>query len=231
MAAKLPTVSVAADLVAFSRRPDTGLSVLLVKRRFDPHKGRLAFPGGFVEQKEDLPKAAAREFLEETGLKLGRTPLHQLGAYGNPRRDSRGRVISVVHVALLGPDREPVAGDDAAAADWYPVADLLGSRRLAFDHATILADAWDWLGRRLEHDLAAADLVGPEFTIAELREVYEEVWGRPLDPGNFQRKVTGIPGLLEDTGARSSGGRGRPAALYRLGDVRTLRPALSRDRD
>ncbi len=67
--------------------------------------------------------------------------------------------------------------------------------------------------------------------MGELRQAYEAVWGRPLDPGNFQRKVTGTPGLVEDTGVVSSGGRGRPAALFTAGGATEIWPPMSRDRD
>jgi 8-oxo-dGTP diphosphatase len=67
-----------------------------------------------------------------------------------------------------------------------------------------------------------------EFTVAELRRVYEVVWGVPLDPRNFHRKVTGAEGFLVATGKETRGERGRPAALYRAGQVRRLYPALVR---
>lgn len=228
---EFPFVYVTADVVAFSVRPDSGLSVLLVRRQHPPHQGRWALPGGFVDEDEDLEPAARRELREETGLSLRGVPLEQLRAYGAPRRDPRHRIVSVAFVAVLGPDTRPRAGDDAAEAAWRPVRDLLGSRRLAFDHARILADAVDLVARRLEDTALALRFLPAEFTVSELREVYEAVWGRQLDPGNFQRKVTGADGFVEETGRRTSGGRGRPAALYRAGERATIWPPLSRDRD
>ena len=226
-----PFVYLTSDVVALAVRPDEGLSVLVVKRGGTPYKGRWAFPGGFVDDREDVERAARRELREETGVTGRRVELHQLGAYTSPRRDPRHRVVSVAHVAVLPEALAPTAGDDAASADWLPVDELLASRRMAFDHGQILADAVDWVRDRLERTTLATRFLAPEFTVSELREVYEAVWGRPLDPGNFQRKVTGAEGLLEDTGERKVGGRGRPAALFRAGPASEIWPPMSRERD
>ena len=225
-----PFVYLTADVVAFSMVPGTGFAVLMVMRDGPPYKGRWAFPGGFVDEREDVERAARRELREETGIR-GRHPLHQLGAYTAPRRDPRHRVVSVPFVAVL-PEPVAVAGaDDASDAQWLPVEEVAGSRRLAFDHAQILDDAVAWLADSLERTTIATRFLADEFTITELREVYEAVWGRSLDPGNFQRKVTGAAGFLEDTGARRVGGRGRPAALYTAGPAQEIWPAMSRERD
>lgn len=226
-----PFVYLTADVVAVCVRPDAELSVLMIKRGGAPYKGRWAFPGGFVDDGEDVERAARRELREETGLSGRGLRLHQLGAYTAPRRDPRHRVISVPFVAVLPGPVDPAAGDDAAHAEWLPVRELLGSRRLAFDHARILADAVGWLADSLERTTLATGFLGDDFTITELREVYEAVWGRQLDPGNFQRKVTGTAGFVEDTGERRLGGRGRPAALFTAGVAEEIWPPMSRERD
>ena len=222
-----PIFSVTADVVPLAL-DDRELSVLLVERGRPPHQGSWALPGGFVDIDEDLEAAARRELAEETGLQVEHLPMWQLGAYGAPDRDPRGRVVSVAYVVVVPPGSRPVASDDAADAQWRPVDGLTG---LAFDHDAILRDALRWLDRRLEHTDLAARLLPEEFTVAELREVYEVVWGRPLDPGNFQRKVTGADGFLVECGRRPARGRGRPATLYRRGDAGTIWPSLSRESD
>ena len=224
-----PFVYATADVVAFGLRPEEGFSVLLVKRGGAPYRGRWALPGGFVEPREDLERAARRELREETGVSGRRLRLEQLGAYGAPRRDPRHRVISVAFVAVLPPDAAAVAGDDAADVGWLPVAELLGSRRLAFDHGRILADAVERLRERLESTSLATAFLAGTFTVAELRRVYEQVWDQPLDPGNFQRRVTGTSGFVEPTGEHVPSPRGRPAALFRAGEVARIRPPLARD--
>ncbi|MGW1373691.1 NUDIX hydrolase [Streptomyces sp. NPDC002446] len=102
---------------------------------------------------------------------------------------------------------------------------------LAFDHARIVADGLDRARAKIEYTPLATAFLGAEFTIAELRGVYEAVWGSPLHAGNFHRKVLSVPGFVESTGATAArgGARGGPRArLYRAGDARLLHPALLR---
>lgn len=129
------------DLVAFTTRDSTAM-VVLIQRGNDPFKGAWALPGGFVEIEEDLPNAAVREMAEETGLDVPVAALTQLGAYGAPDRDPRGRVVSVVFWAFIEDLGDPVGDSDAASAMLVPVdAVLAGDIDLAFDHHTIVRDA------------------------------------------------------------------------------------------
>ena len=128
-----PRPMVTVDLVILRETAD-GPEVLLIRRGKPPFEGLLALPGGFVEMDEDLPDAAARELAEETGL-TG-IALTQLGAFGKPGRDPRGRNIAVAFVGSAPSDARAIAGDDAADAFWLPAK---GIRQLAFDHAAILA--------------------------------------------------------------------------------------------
>lgn len=144
------TVQLTADVVAFHRDQDGVLRVLVVERGYEPYAGRHALPGGFVDPGEASVDAAVRELVEETSIGIREriaagkcTELVQVGAYDAPGRDPRGRVVSVVHtVVLLDQRPDPVAADDAAAAEWVRVDGLLADPdRLAFDHAEILTDA------------------------------------------------------------------------------------------
>lgn len=223
-----PAFAVTVDLVVLTLRHGE-LSVLLVERGVEPYAGRLALPGGFVKADEDLDAAAYRELKEETGF--GRslvTGLEQLRTYGAPGRDPRPeRVVSVAWVVLGADLPDPVAGSDAAAARWLSVAEV-DRGRLAFDHAQILSDGVERARAKLEYTALATAFVGVEFTVGELRRVYEAVWGEPVDPANFQRKVTGTEGFLSPLPGRWSTGRGRPAQLYRAGPTAELHPPLRR---
>lgn len=221
-------VSVTVDLVILTIR-DQRLNVLLVRRGIAPYQGRWALPGGFLEEGEDLDRAAARELAEETGLALDDVHLEQLRTYGAPRRDPRGRVVTVAHLALAPDLPSPTAGSDAAHAEWRPVDVALSARsQLAFDHRRILTDGVERARSKLEYTPLGTAFCPERFTVGELRRVYEAVWGRELDPRNFHRKVTGSAGFLLDTGERTNRDGGRPARLYRRGSADLLYPPLLR---
>lgn len=225
---KYPPFAVTVDAVVLTIRDDE-LQGLVVTRGGQPFQGQLALPGGFVDIDEDLDAAVARELQEETGISKRRLRIEQLATYGQPDRDPRGRTVSVAYLAVVSDLPEPVGGDDAVDAHWRPVTWLLARRdRLAFDHRVILRDGVERLRAKLEYSAIGTSLCRPRFTVAELRRVYEVVWGVSLDPGNFHRKVTGVPGFVEPTGTKASRGAGRPAELYRRGRNQVLHPALAR---
>lgn len=222
-----PPFAVTVDLVLFTIR-NGSLQVLAVRRRDAPFAGRWALPGGFVQPGEGLEEAAHRELAEETSINVRRVHLEQLASYGDPDRDPRQRVVTVAYLALAPDLPTPVAGDDAAGADWLDVNDLQRSRAaLAFDHSKILKDGLERARSKLEYTPLGAAFCPPEFTIAELRRVYEIVWDTELDPRNFHRKVTGTPGFVINT-KKTRIDRGRPAQVYRVGNLRLLHPAMLR---
>jgi 8-oxo-dGTP diphosphatase len=221
-----PIFSVTVDVVCLTVR-DASFQVLLVERGGEPFKGQLAFPGGFAEIDEDLESAARRELHEETGLDAPHF-IEQLATYGAPDRDPRGRTVSVAHLVISPDLGEPVGGSDAAAAGWYDVPGLLADESsLAFDHHQILTDAVDRARSKLEWSPVAPLFCRPEFTVGELRGVYETIWGLRLDPANFHRKVTGAEDFLVETGEQSDRAGGRPAKLYRRGPADRIHPPLN----
>ena len=224
-----PPVGVTVDVAVLTVR-ERRLHVLLVERGAEPWRGAWALPGGFVKQNETLDEAAARELREETGVDAS-AHLEQLHAYGDPDRDPRLRVVTVAYLAVLPEVRAIAAGTDAARAELVPVDELLGrtpSRRLAFDHELILADAVDRAREKLSSTSLATAFVGPEFTLGRLREVYEAAWGVSLDPGNFRRKVLATEGFVAPTGRRVPPGPegGKPAETYRRVGRARLYPPL-----
>ncbi|NHI10509.1 DNA hydrolase [Streptomyces sp. KO7888] len=219
--------AVTVDLAVLTLRAGA-LHALLVERGQEPYAGRWALPGGFLLPEESAETAARRELAEETGL-ADVTGLHleQLRTYSEPGRDPRMRVVSVAFAALLPDPPEPHGGGDAAEARWMPYDE---AEDLAFDHGRILADARDRVGAKLEYTCLATAFCPAEFTLGELQQVYETVWGTALDRPNFRRKVLATPGFVEAVpgAARLTGGRGKPAALYRAGPASTLHPPLLR---
>jgi 8-oxo-dGTP diphosphatase len=216
---EVPRVAVSVDLVILTVR-ESQLSVLAWRRHAGPHLGRWALPGGFIRLDEDLPGTAARVLAERAGLPGARVHLEQLQTYGYPDRDPRARVLSVAYLGLA-PD---LPAPDHPRMSWQPVADL---SEMAFDHLRILQDGVERARAKLEYTTLGAAFCRDTFTVAELRKVYEIVWGTLLDPRNFHRKVTGAERFLVDTGSSISSG-GRPAELYRRGDTDVLHPPMLR---
>ncbi|MGA5166374.1 MULTISPECIES: NUDIX domain-containing protein [Streptomyces] len=113
-------------------------AVLLIERGWPPHKGQLALPGGHVDPGETSRAAAARELLEETGVRVDADDLDLIGIYDAPDRDPRGRYVTAAYLVTVPYDTTARAGDDAAAIRWVPL-DHTGP--LAFDHGQIVAAA------------------------------------------------------------------------------------------
>ena len=123
--------------------PAESPAVLLIGRRNEPFAGRWALPGGYLEENETPAAGAARELGEETGL--AGLDLHLFGAFGEAGRDPRGWTVSLAYRTRLPAEAAVVrAGDDAAAAGWFPVDAL---PPLAFDHGEIIREAVEgWVG-------------------------------------------------------------------------------------
>lgn len=224
-----PPVLLTVDLVILTLR-EGRLCVLLVERGEEPFRGMRALPGGFLNHAgEEILDAAHRELSEETALAAGWVHLEQLAVYGDAGRDPRGRVVSVAHLAIAPGLPEPVAGTDATDAAWVPAESVLaGEVELAFDHRRIVTDGIERARTKLEFSALATAFCGELFTIVELQQVYEAVWGTELDTRNFYRKVQAVKGFIvpAGTGRRSTGGR--PARLYRAGPKTVLFPPLIR---
>jgi len=183
--------SVACDVVIVSFF-EGRLQVLLIQRKHDPYQGAWALPGGFVNMDEPLESAAAREACEETSL--ADLSLIELGAFGEPDRDPRTRVISVAYLALVRRDRvKPRAGDDAREARWFS---LRRPPKPAFDHAEILLAA-----RRRLRELAVMtprlfDLLPREFAAGDFLRLCSEVMGRDYDESAFFEAMSRTPGMV-----------------------------------
>lgn len=212
MSAEETQVALAVSTVIFALRPKSSgepeLVLPLVRRIRSPYEGMWALPGGPLNAREDLSEAASRTLLETTALEP--RYLEQLYAFGQLDRSPDDRVVSIVYWAL-------VAGEEADRAiqsenvQWFAADEL---PELAFDHNLIVDYALWRLRTKLEYSRIAHGFLGETFTLAQLREVYEVVLRKPVDPGNFRRMVESS-GTVVPTGERLAGTNHRPPQLYR----------------
>ena len=200
-------IQVTVDIVVFTV-DDRKLKVLLIQRGIVPFKGKFALPGGFVLDNETLDAAAFRELSEETGTE--NVYLEQLYTFGDPKRDHRGRVVTVAYYALVPTGKSPlIAGTDATAAGWFAVDELPA---VAFDHPKIIGYAVNRLRNKLEYTSVGFELLPKKFTLTKLQMLHEAILGRSLDKRNFRRKILST-GLLTASKEMEITGR-KPARLY-----------------
>ena len=224
---KFERFAVTCDIVILAMK-DRKPHILLVKRSGPPFAGYWALPGGFKHPDESLDEAAERELREETGFPAPNY-LRQFRAYGDPGRDLRTNVVTVAYVAVVPGIVGLSAGSDAVAVGVFPI-DMIRSGELdiAFDHEAIIFDAMDHVADELESGAIATNFLPDEFTLPQLRNVYEAFWESKFDGANFRRDLIDVPepyvaklsvknekGKTVDKTAPSSPSGGRPAQLFK----------------
>ena len=210
---KRQEILVTVDAIVFGYSREVGVSVLLIKRKYDPFKGSWAIPGGFVKDEEPLEDAVARELQEETGIKINY--LEQLYTFGKPDRDPRKRIISVAYFGLVNAEQfaKLHANTDAEEAAWFNVKKL---PKLAFDHKKILKAAIERLRNKLVYQPIGFELLGKKFPFSDLEHLYTTVLDRPIDRRNFKKKVMSLKILDELKEHAKTSGAGRPGNLFKF---------------
>lgn len=207
------TIQLTVDAVVFGYDPDDGLSVILIKRKIDPFKGKWALPGGFVLKGESLETAVERELEEEAGVKVNY--LEQLYTFGDPGRDPRpNQIVTVAYYGLVRRSKfELYAATDAEEAHWFNINDL---PELAFDHQTIFNYGINRLRSKVSYEPIGFELLDEKFSFPQLHKLYSTLYGREIDRRNFRKKFLQL-GILEELPERADmAGRGRPGFLYRF---------------
>lgn len=205
--------ALAISTVIFALRPSAAsgrptLWLPLVRRIREPFQDLWALPGGPLTQAESLQDAAARNLAETTGL--APAYLEQLYAFGGLHRSPSRRVVSIVYWALVGSSQADQA-QESENVQWFR-ADRL--QPLAFDHNQIVDYALWRLRNKMAYGSIAYHLLGETFTLAQVREVYEAVLDRTVDPANFRRQLKHTASI-EPTDQYLQGGKHRPPRLYR----------------
>lgn len=163
------------------------LKLLLYPRSFEPYKGKWSLLGGFVQDNESADEAAARILKQTTGLE--QIFLEQVSAFTEPKRDPEARVISLAYYALIRidlHDEECVAQNGAC---WVPIKKL---PNLIFDHQEMLSKALARLQQKAGYSLIGSELLPEKFTLIQLRKLYEAIFQREFDPGNFRKKILSL---------------------------------------
>ena len=187
------------------------MAVLLVRRTRPPYEGNWALPGGWVYEGNSLTEAALWQLNDKTGLHPDY--LEQLYTFGLPDRDPREHRIAVTYYALVKwADQVVEPGPGTSAANWYVVDGL--PVPLAFDNEEIIDYAVRRLRSKVDYAHLAFRFLEPEFTLSELRLVYESVLGNRVDPANFRRRVEAA-GTVSPSGKKQESVPHRPARLYR----------------
>src|SRR3954470_13783600 len=189
-----PNAIVAVDVVVFTLRPVAAIEdrwqVLLVRRDEPAFGDKLSLPGVLVRGEETFVAAARRALETKAGLDAQEWYLEQLGTFGDPGRDTRGRVVSVAHVALVRSDDLHLArGSGIRSIDWVPVRDL-PAETLVFDHADMLRVAINRIQAKLRYSWVAFQLLPDQFTVSELRAAYAAILDSSLvrlNTSNFKK--------------------------------------------
>lgn len=163
------------------------LKLLLFKRKLEPAKGEWSLVGGWVNPDESCDEASSRVLIKITGLKD--VFMEQIRVFSKPDRDIGGRVISVVFYALINIQEHNHQLVDSFGAQWCPVNDR---PKLIFDHEEMVKCALDKLRMKASRDLVGRNLLPNEFTITQLRQLYNSIFNKEFDPGNFRKKILSL---------------------------------------
>lgn len=184
-----PKHLVSVDCVVFGYQHEQ-LKLLLFERDLDPAKGELSLVGGWVSEKESVEEAATKVLLRLTGL--SNIFLEQVAVFSKPDRDPGGRVISVVFYALINIENQNQQLIEEFGAKWWPVNQLPA---LVFDHNEMVEKSLEKLQLKASYDLVGRDLLAEQFTITQLRNLYNSIFQREFDPGNFRKKVLSLKAM------------------------------------
>ncbi len=177
---------VAVDCVIFGYE-DGDLKLLLYHRGFEPAKGKWSLMGGFVGEEESSDAAARRILHNITGL--DDIFLEQVQVFSDPKRDTEDRVISITYYALIRIDQHNSDKVRENGAHWWSLKSLPD---LVFDHQEMVIQALEKLQYKAGTELVGSELLPDKFTLLQLRRLYEAIFQKELDTGNFRKKVLSL---------------------------------------
>jgi ADP-ribose pyrophosphatase YjhB (NUDIX family) len=180
-----PKHYVAVDCIIFGYEiTDKELKLLLIKRGFDPAKGKWSLAGGFVQEGESLDDAASRVLRSLTGI--SDLYMEQLYTYGDVERDPGARVISSAYFALIGIHEIDRMKQEKNGAHWRSISDLPD---LIFDHRKMVDKALAKLVESITVHPVGFELLPEKFTLVQLQSLYEAIYRKAIDKRNFRKKI------------------------------------------
>ncbi len=188
----------------------TSIKILLIQRAIAPQEGHWSLMGGFVQPKESIDAAATRVLKQLTGL--DGVYLEQLYAFGDPGRDTIERTLSVAYFALIDINLYKQQISELYHAVWYTLDEV---PELIFDHKAMIEMARSKLQYKAALHPILFELLPPKFTLPQLQNLYEGVYGTVIDKRNFSRKLMST-GLLIKLTEKDKGSSKRGAFYYKL---------------
>lgn len=206
-----PQFYVSVDCIIFGLN-EGELSLLLLKRNFEPEKGKWSLMGGFVQNDESVDDAAKRVLKELTGLE--NVYMEQVGTFGEINRDPGERVISVAYYALINVDEYDHKLVEKHHAKWMNIHDL---PELSFDHPEMIEKAKGMMRRKASHEPIGLNLLPRLFTLSQMQSLYETIQDETIDKRNFRKKVAEMD-YIEKTNMIDKSSSRRGAYLYKFND-------------
>jgi len=204
-----PQHYVAVDCVILGYQ-DEEIKLLLYPRSFEPYKGNWSLLGGFVQDNESADEAAARILRQTTGLE--EIFLEQVASFSEPNRDPEARVISLAYYALIRIDLHDEELVKKNGAFWISINEL---PNLIFDHQLMFEKALVEFRQKAGYSLCGSELLPEKFTLIQLRKLYEAIFRREFDPGNFRKKILSLE-VLEKLDVKDASESRKGAFYYQL---------------
>ena len=206
-----PKFHVAVDCVIFGYENDE-LKLLLYPRRFTPSKGDWSLMGGFVQETETLDDSSRRVLLQTVGL--NNIYLEQVRGFSEPSRDPGARVISMAFYALIRIDEHDSKLASLHSGNWWPITKI---PELVFDHNQMVHEALEKLQQKASYKLIGKELLPEQFTLTQLHNLYNAIFQKNFDAGNFRKKIASL-NVLEKLALKDTSTSKRGAYYYRFKD-------------
>ncbi len=184
-------VLLAVDCIIFGFDKEN-LKILLIKRDFEPEKGKWSLIGGFLKQNENLDQAAERILQTLTGI--NNVYMEQLHTFSKIDRDPAERTISVAYYALINIEEHNKELIQQYSAKWF---DFPKAPDLIFDHNVMVRQAISRLRYKTSKEPIGFELLPPKFTMKQLQKLYEAILNEKLDKRNFINKINSLDILIK----------------------------------